>query len=141
MAIDKPTVRASEALAGAQTLAETRGNQLVEPEHLLLSLLDQPEGVVQPIVERAGADPRALRAGAQAAVEARPSVSGANVTVEFAPAFRAVVRRAGEEAAHLFQLADAALLRAQVIADFLDQGMSHAGDLKDRAGAFRRTRR
>ena len=42
MAIDKPTVRASEALAGAQTLAETRGNQLVEPEHLLLSLLDQP---------------------------------------------------------------------------------------------------
>jgi len=101
MAIDKPTVRASEALAGAQTLAETRGNQLVEPEHLLLSLLDQPEGVVQPIVERAGADPRALRAGAQAAVEARPSVSGANVTVEFAPAFRAVVRRAGEEAATL----------------------------------------
>ena len=101
MAIDKPTVRASEALAGAQTLAETRGNQLVEPEHLLLSLLDQPEGVVQPIVERAGADPRALRAGAQAAVEARPSMSGANVTVEFAPAFRAVVRRAGEEAATL----------------------------------------
>ncbi len=101
MAVDKPTVRASEALAGAQTLAETRGNQLVEPEHLLLSLLDQPEGVVQPIVERAGADPRALRAGAQAAVEARPSVSGANVTVEFAPAFRAVVRRAGEEAATL----------------------------------------
>ena len=101
MAIDKPTVRASEALAGAQSLAETRGNQLVEPEHLLLSLLDQPEGVVQPIVERAGADPRALRAGAQAAVEARPSVSGANVTVEFAPAFRAVVRRAGEEAATL----------------------------------------
>ncbi|MFZ4756216.1 MAG: ATP-dependent chaperone ClpB [Miltoncostaeaceae bacterium] len=101
MAIDKPTVRASEALAGAQTLAETRGNQLVEPEHLLLALLDQPEGVVQPIVERAGADPRALRAGAQSAVEARPSVSGANVTVEFAPAFRAVVRRAGEEAATL----------------------------------------
>ena len=101
MAVDKPTVRASEALAGAQTLAEARGNQLVEPEHLLLSLLDQPEGVVQPIVERAGADPRALRAGAQAAVEARPSVSGANVTVEFAPAFRAVVRRAGEEAATL----------------------------------------
>jgi ATP-dependent Clp protease ATP-binding subunit ClpB len=101
MAVDKPTVRASEALAGAQTLAEARGNQLVEPEHLLLSLLDQPEGVVQPIVERAGADPRALRAGAQAAVEARPSMSGANVTVEFAPAFRAVVRRAGEEAATL----------------------------------------
>jgi len=101
MAVDKPTVRASEALAGAQTLAESRGNQLVEPEHLLLALLDQPEGVVQPIVERAGADPRALRTAAQAAVEARPSVSGANVTVEFGPGFRTVVRKAGEEAENL----------------------------------------
>ena len=71
MAVDKPTVRANEALAGAQTLAERRGNQLVEPEHLLLALLDQPEGVVQPIVERAGADPRALRTAAQAAAPRR----------------------------------------------------------------------
>ncbi len=101
MPVDKPTVRASEALAGAQTLAEGRGNQLVEPEHLLLALLDQPEGVVQPLVERAGANPQALRSAAQAAVEARPSVSGANVTVEFSPAFRAVVRTAGEEAASM----------------------------------------
>ncbi len=99
--VDKPTVRASEALAGAQTLAERHGNQLVEPEHLLLALLDQPEGVVQPIVERAGANPASLRAAAEAAVAARPSVSGANVTVEFSPGFRTVVRTAGEEAANL----------------------------------------
>jgi ATP-dependent Clp protease ATP-binding subunit ClpB len=71
---------------------------MVEPEHLLLALLDQPEGVVQPIVERAGANPAALRAAAHAAVEARPTVSGANVTVEFSPAFKAVIRRAGQEA-------------------------------------------
>ncbi|MSO43856.1 MAG: ATP-dependent chaperone ClpB [Thermoleophilia bacterium] len=98
MAVDKPTVRAAEALAAAQVLAESRGNQLVEPEHLLLALLDQQEGVVRPIVERAGADPTALRAAAQAAVDGRPQVSGAHVTVEFAPAFRSVVRRAGQEA-------------------------------------------
>jgi ATP-dependent Clp protease ATP-binding subunit ClpB len=98
MPVDKPTERAAEALGAAQSLAETRGNQLVEPEHLLLALLDQPEGVVQPIVERAGAQPAALRAAAQAAVEARPTVSGASVTVEFSPAFKAVIRRAGQEA-------------------------------------------
>ncbi|MGB0732010.1 MAG: Clp protease N-terminal domain-containing protein, partial [Miltoncostaeaceae bacterium] len=86
MPVDKPTERAAEALGAAQALAETRGNQLVEPEHLLLALLDQPEGVVQPIVERAGADPATLRAAAQAAVEARPTVSGAQVSVEFSPA-------------------------------------------------------
>ncbi len=98
MPVDKPTERAAEALGAAQSLAETRGNQLVEPEHLLLALLDQPEGVVQPIVERAGATPAALRAAAQAGVEARPTVSGASVTVEFSPAFKAVIRRAGQEA-------------------------------------------
>jgi len=98
MPVDKPTERAAEALGAAQALAETRGNQLVEPEHLLLCLLDQPEGVVQPIVERAGANPAALRAAAQAAVEARPTVSGASVTVEFSPSFKAVVRNAGQEA-------------------------------------------
>ena len=98
MSVDKPTERAAEALGAAQSLAETRGNQMVEPEHLLLALLDQPEGVVQPIVERAGANPAALRAAAHAAVEARPTVSGANVTVEFSPAFKAVIRRAGQEA-------------------------------------------
>jgi len=98
MPVDKPTERAAEALGAAQALAETRGNQLVEPEHLLLCLLDQPEGVVQPIVERAGANPAQLRAAAQAAVEARPTVSGASVTVEFSPAFKAVVRKAGQEA-------------------------------------------
>ena len=98
MPVDKPTERAAEALGAAQALAETRGNQLVEPEHLLLALLDQPEGVVQPIVERAGADPATLRAAAQAAVEARPTVSGAQVSVEFSPAFKAVVRSAGQEA-------------------------------------------
>ncbi len=98
MPVDKPTERAAEALGAAQALAETRGNQLVEPEHLLLALLDQPEGVVQPIVERAGADPATLRAAAQAAVEARPTVSGAQVSVEFSPAFKAVVRNAGQEA-------------------------------------------
>jgi ATP-dependent Clp protease ATP-binding subunit ClpB len=98
MPVDKPTERAAEALGAAQSLAETRGNQLVEPEHLLLALLDQPEGVVQPIVERAGANPAALRAAAQAAVEARPTVSGASVTVEFSPSFKALVRRAGQEA-------------------------------------------
>ena len=98
MSVDKPTERAAEALGAAQSLAETRGNQLVEPEHLLLALLDQPEGVVQPIVERAGANPAALRAAAQAAVEARPTVSGASVSVEFSPVFKAVVRNAGKEA-------------------------------------------
>ncbi len=98
MPVDKPTERAAEALGAARSLAGARGNHLVEPEHLLLALLEQPEGVVQPIVERAGARSAALRRAALAAVEARPTVSGATVTVEFSPASKAILRRAGQEA-------------------------------------------
>ena len=98
MPVDKPTERAAEALAAAQSMAEARGNPLVEPEHLLLALLDQPEGVVRPVLERAGADATALRAAVQAAVAARPTVSGASTTVAFSPASKALVRQAGQEA-------------------------------------------
>ncbi len=101
MAVDKPTVKAQEAFAAAQGQAEERGNQLIEPEHLLVALLDPRGGVVGPVLERAGADVGGLRTAAQAAVGRRPQVSGAQMSVTPAPAFRGVVRRAGQEAERL----------------------------------------
>ena len=56
MAVDTPTQRAQEAIAESARLAGDRGNQVVEPEHLLLALLDAREGVVDPLLQRAGAD-------------------------------------------------------------------------------------
>jgi ATP-dependent Clp protease ATP-binding subunit ClpB len=98
MAVDKPTERAQEALAGAARVAEERGNQVIEPEHLLLALLDAREGVVGPVLERAGADPAALRAATIAAIARRPQVSGETSGPQLSSAFRRVLRRAGEEA-------------------------------------------
>src|SRR5262249_51527694 len=93
MAVDQPTVRAQEALAAAASLAEERGHQAVEPEHLLLALLDAREGVVEPVLERAGADMAALRAATLAALERRPVVRGATQQ-HISPAFRHVLRPA-----------------------------------------------
>ena len=98
MAVDKPTERAQEALAGAARVAEERGNQVIEPEHLLLALLDAREGVVGPVLERAGADPGALRTATVAAIARRPQVSGETSGPQLSSAFRRVLRRAGEEA-------------------------------------------
>ena len=97
MAVDKPTVRAQEALAAASSAAEERGHQAIEPEHLLLALLDAREGVVAPVLERAGADLATLRAGTVDALARRPVVRGATQQT-ISPAFRDVVRRAGEDA-------------------------------------------
>jgi ATP-dependent Clp protease ATP-binding subunit ClpB len=100
MAVDQPTVRAQEALAAAAALAEERGHQAMEPEHLLLALLDAREGVVVPVLERAGADLAALRAATVAALERRPVVRGATQQ-HVSPAFRDVLKRAGREAERL----------------------------------------
>ncbi len=102
MAVDKPTERAQEAIAGAARLAEERGNPVIEPEHLLLALLDAREGVVGPVLEGTGADLAALRAAAAAALERRPSTSGQAMSgPQISAPFRAVLRRAGEEAERL----------------------------------------
>jgi ATP-dependent Clp protease ATP-binding subunit ClpB len=48
-------------LASAQQIAADRGNTQVEEEHLLLALLDQPEGLTPILIERLGVDPATVR--------------------------------------------------------------------------------
>src|SRR6266508_1568595 len=64
MDVNAFTHKAQEALAGAERLALGSDHQRVQPEHLLTALLSDPEGIVFPLVRRAGADPGALKARA-----------------------------------------------------------------------------
>ncbi len=52
MRFDRFTLKAQEAIQDAQTVAETHQNPAVEPVHLLAALLDQEEGIVQPLLTR-----------------------------------------------------------------------------------------
>jgi ATP-dependent Clp protease ATP-binding subunit ClpB len=71
------TQKSQEALHDAQTKALRYGHTEVEPEHLLLALLDQPEGLIPRLLLRAEVDSTALHAALEKAIEARPRVSGA----------------------------------------------------------------
>jgi len=51
---DKLTIKAQEAVAGAQALAADRGHAQVEPLHLLAALLAESDGIVGPILDRIG---------------------------------------------------------------------------------------
>ncbi len=62
MQLDRFTVKAQEALAASQKLAQERGHAQIEPEHLAAALLDQEGGLTQPILERVGVSVAALRA-------------------------------------------------------------------------------
>src|ERR1700681_2707975 len=75
MKFDKFTEKAQEALQGAAELARDHGQQAVEPEHLLLALVREEEGVARTLLERAGASVPALQPALVSAVERFPKVS------------------------------------------------------------------
>lgn len=76
MDINKVTQKSQEALAQAQSLATRMGHSEVDGEHLLMALLDQPEGLVPRLLEQAGADTTALRADLELDLNRRPKTSG-----------------------------------------------------------------
>ena len=76
MRVERLTNKSREALAQAQSEATRRGNPELTPEHLLLALLEQEDGVIPAIVQKAGANARDLAAEFQRAVEGYPRVTG-----------------------------------------------------------------
>ncbi|MEW5773499.1 MAG: ATP-dependent chaperone ClpB [Thermodesulfobacteriota bacterium] len=76
MDLNKFTQKSQEAIAQAQALAAGRGQQAIEPEHLLAALAGQEGGLVPRLLEKAGADPAAVLREAEAELARLPSVSG-----------------------------------------------------------------
>src|SRR4051794_5694185 len=76
---NKLTTKAQDALQAMQSLAQSRGHQSLEPEHLLLALLDQPEGAVNATLHRMNVDLPALHGSIESALEKKPTVSGGDV--------------------------------------------------------------
>ena len=74
--MNRLTQKSQEALQEAQTKALRFGQTEVDGEHLLLALLDQPEGLVTRLLAQAGADPNRLREEVEAEVGRRPRLTG-----------------------------------------------------------------
>jgi ATP-dependent Clp protease ATP-binding subunit ClpB len=70
------TLKTQEALHDAQTKALRYGHTEIDAEHLLLALLEQPDGLIPRLLTRVDLDTGALRASLERALERRPSVSG-----------------------------------------------------------------
>jgi ATP-dependent Clp protease ATP-binding subunit ClpB len=61
MRIDKLTTKFQQALADAQSLALANDSGFIEPQHLLLALLNQEDGGTASILQRAGANVAPLK--------------------------------------------------------------------------------
>jgi ATP-dependent Clp protease ATP-binding subunit ClpB len=98
MDFSKLTIKSGEAVAGAQELARRAGNPEITSDHLAIALLDQE--LPRTLVERAGANPTALRNEAEARLAQQPSVSG-GAQPQASTAFRKVLDDAFAEASGL----------------------------------------
>src|SRR5215212_473255 len=76
MRLDKFTLRGQEAIQSAIELAERNQHQQVEPEHLLVAMLEQPEGIVRPVLGKLGANVAVILNDTQDAVARFPRVQG-----------------------------------------------------------------
>src|SRR5213595_1802538 len=76
MRLDRFTLRAQEAIQSAIEMAERNQNQQVEPEHLLAVMLEQPEGIVRPILGKLSVNVTVVANDVQAAIARFPRVQG-----------------------------------------------------------------
>ncbi|MBK5220511.1 MAG: AAA family ATPase, partial [Thermoleophilia bacterium] len=97
MQADRFTVKSQEAVQSALELARSHRNPEAAPAHLLVSLLDQPEGLVVPILQRVGADTATIAARASEAVAALPKLGGEAEEPRMSSALAATLRKAEQE--------------------------------------------
>src|SRR5450759_5011489 len=76
MRFDKFTTKFQQAFADSQSLAVGRDNPYIEPQHLLLALLDQEDGGTVSLLARAGVNVPALKIALTSAIGRLPKVEG-----------------------------------------------------------------
>src|ERR1041384_2576229 len=76
MRLDKYTLRGQEAIQSAIELAERNQHQQVEPEHLLVAMLEQPEGIVRPVLGKLAVNVAVVDNDLQAVIGRFPRVEG-----------------------------------------------------------------
>ncbi|MDD7919876.1 ATP-dependent chaperone ClpB [Actinomycetospora callitridis] len=74
-----PTTRTQQAVSAAVRAATVDGHPQVSPAHLAAALLDQTDGLTEPLLRAVGADPSAVRADVGKVLAGLPSASGSSV--------------------------------------------------------------
>src|SRR5262245_31024730 len=100
MNINKYTEKAQEAMLGAQQLADREGHAEILPEHLLVTLIEQREGIVPSIIQKIGADPAAVATAVRGELGRLPRAHGGS-QVSLSPRLRQVTDAAEQEAERL----------------------------------------
>jgi ATP-dependent Clp protease ATP-binding subunit ClpB len=95
---DRLTIKAQEAFRDAGEEARRRGNPVVNDAHLLFVLLQQPEGVVQPLLQKSGVNVTRLLEEVEREIGRFPKQEGSGAEPTFSRELHRVFDRAEETA-------------------------------------------
>ena len=95
------TNKAQEAILAAQKMAEERAHAKIDPEHLLLSLVQQEGGIARAILNQAGSDPETLINQLSEHLDRQPRTANTGTQPYVSKKLQAVFTRAEREAASM----------------------------------------
>jgi ATP-dependent Clp protease ATP-binding subunit ClpB len=98
MNLQKFTEKAQQAILSTPDLAREFGHASVEPEHLLVALVEQEDGVVPSVLRKLSVDPAVLGRSVRDLLERQPKVSGGTAEPHLSPRLRVVVDAATADA-------------------------------------------
>ncbi len=138
MDINRLTQKSQEALQSAQTKALRFGHQEVDVEHLLLGLLEQPEGLVPRLLARLETPVEAIQSEVERELAKRPKVSGGGAEsgkIYLTGRLQQAMLRAEDEAK---RLKDEYVSVEHLLLSMIDEGKSGAaGRILDAHGVTR----
>jgi ATP-dependent Clp protease ATP-binding subunit ClpB len=129
---DKLTIKTQEAIQQAQRIASQYDHQLVDVEHVLSALLDQPEGIVVPILQKLGVRPETVRTELDAELQKRPKVYGGGGQIEISPRLAKILTQTALEEAE--RLKDEYISTEHLLIVFSDQAGGAAQKILNRYG-------
>ncbi|HQD79283.1 MAG TPA: ATP-dependent chaperone ClpB [Bacillota bacterium] len=101
MRFEELTVKSQEAIARAQSIAQTNQHQSVAPMHILAALLEQEEGVVSLILSKLGVSAEVLTRTVASSLEKLPKVYGQEAGQYLSTAAASLLDDASSEAGRL----------------------------------------
>ncbi len=134
MRFDKFTTKFQQAVSEAQSLAVGNDQQFIEPQHLLLALLNQDDGGTSSLLARAGANVAGLKTALAKALDRLPKVEGHGGEVSIGRDLSNLLNITDKEA----QKAGDQFIASEMFLLALTQDKGEAGRLLKEAGLNRK---
>ncbi|NBJ16481.1 MAG: ATP-dependent chaperone ClpB [Dehalobacter sp. 4CP] len=128
------TQKSQEAIIAAQNNAESNHNSQVEPEHLLLALLEQNEGVVPQILNKLNISLASVSEKTKSSIARLPRMMGAASQLSISPRMRTVLVNAHDQ---MEPFGDDYVSTEHLLLAIVDQAGGEAGKTLKEAGVTR----